>query len=92
MPEHKPGASRDDLSAAQRDCRERVLAEMRSDSFYRRERAAEQYAGAGSSRIGEESSARQRMQEFGSMKRRDSLFLECMRSKGFSRASLPGSS
>lgn len=83
---HKPGSDSADLSAAQRDCRERVLSEMRSDSYFRRERATEQFRRNDAREVGEASSARQRMQEFDSMKRRDSLFLECMQAKGYSRA------
>lgn len=86
---HRPGSDADDLSSAQRDCRERVLSEMRSDSYYRRERAPEDFRSGQVGGTGPDLSARARMQEAGSMKRRDSLFLDCMRSKGYSRVSKP---
>ena len=84
---HKPGASRDDLTVAQRECRDRVQEEMRSDSYFRRERAAEQYTGADNRPVGSSSGARERLQEARTMNKRDELFLDCMRAKGFSHVS-----
>lgn len=89
---HRPGADNSDLSSAQRDCRERVLAEMRSDSFYRRERASEDFRSGQVSGTGTDLSARARMHEAQSMNRRDDLFLDCMRSKGYSRVTRPPAS
>lgn len=89
---HRPGSDADELSATQRECRQRVMSEMRSDSFFRRERANEQFRDDQVRRAGTELSARARMQEAGSMKHRDNLFLDCMHSKGYSRVSKPPAS
>lgn len=81
---HKPGSTPEKLRAAQRDCRDQVLTEMRSDDFYRRERVPNQASTVGRD---DDSLVQRRFLEFDTMKRRDELFLDCMHAKGFSRVS-----